>query len=172
MNEHDEKFEQQINALLDGELSAMDAEALKLQAADDRVLARAIIEAYQLQKAMDVVRVERAPASLRKRLRAIPRENSPGRAFTALQPRWVMAAAIVPLVLVVASLMQPDTPSAGEIEKARQDLAIAFAYLDRAGQFTGREIETTIGSTMSDAITGSVIRNIKSQYDKPKEKEA
>ena len=32
--------------------------------------------------------------------------------------RWVMAAAVVPLVLVVASLMQPDTPSAEEIEQA------------------------------------------------------
>lgn len=172
MNEYDENWEKQINALLDGELSDIDAEALKEQASDDKALARAIIEAYQLQKAMDMVRVERAPDSLRKRLRAIPRENKHSGVFTILQPRWVMAAAVVPLVLIVASLMQSDTPSAEEIEKARQDLAIAFAYLDKAGQFTGREIETTIGSTMSDAITGSVIRNIKSQYETSKEKEA
>jgi anti-sigma factor RsiW len=172
MNEYDENWEKQINALLDGDLSDADAEELKAQASDDKALARAIIEAYQLQKAMDMVKVERAPDSLRKRLRAIPRENKRSGVFTILQPRWVMAAAVVPLVLIVASLMQPDTPSAEEIEQARQDLAIAFAYLDKAGQFTGREIETTIGSTMSDAITGSVIRNIKSQYETSKEKEA
>lgn len=172
MNEYDDKWEAQINALLDGELSDGDAEVLKAQATDDRDLARAIIEAYQLQKAMNSVRLERAPDSLRKRLRAIPRENRPSRTFTFLQPRWVMAAAVVPLVLVVTSLMQPDTPSAEEIEKARQDLALAFAYLDRAGQFTGREIESTVGSTMSDAIAGSVFRNIKTQYETSKEKEA
>lgn len=172
MNEYDEKWEKQINALLDGELSDSGAEELKARASDDKALARAIIEAYQLQKAMDMVRVERAPDSLRKRLRTIPRENRQSPVFTMLQPRWVMAAAVVPLVLIVASLMQPDTPSAEEIEQARHDLAIAFAYLDKAGQFTGREIETTIGSTMSDAITGSVIRNIKSQYETSKEREA
>lgn len=172
MNEYDEKWEEQINALLDGELSDLHAEALKAQASDDRALARAIIEAYQLQKAMHTVRVERAPDSLRKRLRAIPREHRPSPVFTILQPRWVMAAAVIPLVLIVTSLMQPDTPSAEEIEKARHDLATAFAYLDRAGQFTGREIETTVGKTMSDAIAGSVIRNIKSQYETSKEKEA
>mgnify|MGYP001820095748 FL=1 len=172
MNEYDEKWEAQINALLDGELNQDDAESLKAEASDDRGLARAIIEAYQLQKAMDEIRVERAPASLRKKLRAIPRQQRTISAPALLQPRWIMAAAVVPLVLVVASLMQPDTPSAEEIEQARQDLAIAFAYLDRAGQFTGREIESTIGQTMSDAITAPVIRNIKSQYQSSKENEA
>ena len=172
MNEYDEKWEEQINALLDGELSDIDAEELKTRATDDRDLARAIIEAYQLQKAMSSVPVEKAPNSLRKRLRTIPREHRPARPLNILHPRWIMAAAVVPLVLVVTSLMQPDTPSAEEIEKARQDLAIAFAYLDRAGQFTGREIETTVGNTMSDAIAGSVIRNIKTQYETSKEKEA
>ena len=121
---------------------------------------------------MDEIRVERAPDSLRKRLRAIPRQQRPAPMFRILQPRWVMALAAIPLVLVSVSLMQPATPSAQEIAKARQDLAIAFAYLDKAGQITGREIESTVGNTMSDAIAGSVIRNIKSQNETSKEKEA
>jgi hypothetical protein len=172
MNEYDEKWEAQINALLDGELGQHDAESLKEEASDDRELARAIIEAYQLQKAMDEIRVERAPASLRKKLKAIPRQQRAVRTPVFLQPRWIMAAAVVPLVLVVASLMQPDTPSAEEIEQARYELALAFAYLDRAGKRAGNEIEMTVGHTMSDAITGTVIRNIKSQYESPEEKEA
>jgi len=171
MNEYDEKWEEQINALLDGELSQTDAELLKAEASDDRDLARAIIEAYQLQKAMDNIRVERAPDSLRKRLRAVPRQHGTLPLFNIFQPRWVAAFAVIPLVFMVLIMMQPNTPSTQEIEKARQDLAIAFAYLDKAGQFTGREIESTVGSTMSDAITGSVIRNIKSQYETSKEKE-
>ena len=169
MNEYDEKWEDQINALLDGELSASDADLLKAEASDDRDLARAIVEAYQLQQAMDSVHVERAPASLTKRLRAIPRQQKPK--FRLFQPRWVTALATIPLVIIAISLMRPDTPSASEIAQARQELAIAFAYLDRAGTITGREIELTVGQTMANAVTGSVNRAIKSQNLTIKEKE-
>jgi len=172
MNEYDEKWEDRINALLDGELSAADADLLKAEASDDRDLARAIIEAYQLQQAMDEVHVERAPASLRKRLRTIPREQRPSPVFNLFQPRWVAALAVVPLVVIAVSLMRPDTPSASEIAQARQELAIAFSYLDKAGAITGREIESTVGQTMANAVTGSVNRAIKSQNLTSKEKQA
>jgi len=170
MTEYDEKWEDRINALLDGELSADDADLLKAEASDDRELARAIVEAYQLQQAMDTVHVERAPASLTKRLRAIPRQQKPK--FRLLQPRWAMALAVIPLVIITFSLMRPDTPSAGEIAQARQEMAVAFAYLDRAGVITGREIESTVGHTMANAVTGSVNKAIKSQNLTSKEKQA
>ena len=169
MNKYDEKWEDKINALLDGELSADDADLLKAEATDDRDLARAIVEAYQLQRAMDSVHVERAPASLTKRLHAIPRQQKPK--FSLLQPRWVTAFALIPLVVIAVSLMRPDTPSAGDIAQARQEMAMAFAYLDRAGVITGREIESTVGHTMANAVTGSVNKAIKSQNLTYKEKE-
>ena len=168
MNKYDEKWEDRINALLDGELSNADADLLKAEASDDRDLARAIVEAYQLQQAMDTVQVERAPASLTKRLRAIPRQQKPK--FSLFQPRWVTALAVIPLVVIAVSLMRPDTPSEIEIAQARQDMAIAFAYLDKAGAITGREIELTVGQTMANAVTGSVNRAIKSQNLTSKEK--
>lgn len=171
MNEYDEKWEEQINALLDGELSAEDAELLKAEATDDRKLARAIVEAYQLQQAMDQVQVERAPRGLTKRLNAIPREHRSRPSFSLLQPRWAMALAAVPLVVIAVSLMRPDTPSASEIAQARQELAIAFAYLDKAGAITGREIESTVGRTMANAVTGSVNKVIQSPNLTSKEKE-
>jgi len=172
MNKYDENWEQQINALLDGELGKADADDLKTAATDDRDLARAIVEAYQLQQVMDDIPVERAPASLGKRLRAIPREQRRTAGPWLFQPRWVTALAVVPLAIIALNLMQPDTPSEGEIAKARQELAIAFAYLDKAGAMTGRGIESTVGDTMSDAITGSVNRAIKLQNENSKEKEA
>jgi len=141
MNEYDEKWEDRINALLDGELSATDTDLLKVKAADDRDLARAIVEAYQLQQAMDAVQVERAPDSLRKRLRAIPAKQRPFPGFKLFQPRWAAALAVIPLVVIAVSLMRPDTPSDAEVAQARQEMAIAFAYPDRAGVLTGREIE-------------------------------
>ena len=45
-------WEDQINALLDGELDDAQADALKGAAEQDQALARAIIEAYQLQQLM------------------------------------------------------------------------------------------------------------------------
>ncbi len=68
--------------------------------------------------------------------------------------------------------MRPDTPSASEIAQARHEMAIAFAYLDKAGVITGREIESSVGQTMADAVTDSVNRAIKSQNLNYKEKEA
>ena len=171
MNEYDEKWEERINALLDGELSADDADLLKSEASDDRELARAIIEAYQLQQVMETIEIERAPARLKKRLLAIPGKNRSRPVFRFLQPRWAMALAILPLVVITFSLMRPDTPSASEVAQARHDLAIAFAYLNRASNRTGHEIESSVGNTMTDAIAGSVIRNIKSQNQPIKEKE-
>lgn len=172
MNEYDDKWEDRINALLDGELSNTDAELLKTEASDDRELARAIVEAYQLQQAMNEITVERAPASLRKRLHSIPREQRSTPLFNLFQPRWVTALAVIPLVVIAVSLMRPDTPSAGEIAQARQELAIAFAYLDKVGVITGREIESAVGQTMANAVTGSVNRAIKSQNLTLKEKQA
>jgi hypothetical protein len=173
MNEYDEKWEDQINALLAGELSDTDAEALKSEATDDRDLARAIIEAHQLQRAMDAVQVERAPASLSKRLKAIPRKQRADSrvGIRFFEPRWVMALAAVPLAIITINLMQPGTPSDTDIAKARQDLAIAFAYIDRAGSITGREIESTVGNTMADALNGSVNKTINLQNENSKEKE-
>jgi anti-sigma factor RsiW len=170
MNEYDDKWEERINALLDGELSPEDADLLKAEATDDRELARAIVEAYQLQQAMDAIKVERAPSSLTKKLNAIPRKESKP-LFGFLQPRWAMALAAVPLVLFSVSLMQPDTPSEADLAKARQEMAIAFAYLDKAGMITGREIESTVGNTLANAVTGSVNKAIKSQNRYTKENE-
>ena len=61
MKDYDENWEQQINALLDGELSQVDADELKSAATDDRELARAIVEAYQLQQVMAATNSEMMP---------------------------------------------------------------------------------------------------------------
>ena|SRR5690554_4866272 len=172
MKDYEDNQERQINALLDGELSALDAAELKAAARDDAVLASRIVDAYQLQQLMAELPKERAPASLTKRLLAIPAEAQASKSrkrLIWLQPRWVVALAAVPLAIIAVSLMQPKGPSAAEIEQARQDLALAFAYLDKAGRITSREIENQVGNTMTDAIAGSVLKNVKSQYQLSKE---
>ena len=98
-------WEEKINALLDGDLDPSEADALKSEATDNQRLATAIIEAYQLQRAMEHVRVEKAPASLKHRLHRIPRKHRP----VYLQPRWAMAFAIVPLVVIGIAMLLYNT---------------------------------------------------------------
>lgn len=188
-NRENKSREEQINALLDGELGEAEAEELKNAAKDDTELARKIVEAYQLQQMMAALPQDRAPASLTKRLLAVPAEQKAekrarqetrlktgqkaGRSQASrnwFRPGWVMAVAAVPLVVIAMNMMQPKQPSPQEIAQARHDLAIAFAYLDKAGRMTGREIENQVGNTMTDAIAGSVFKNVTSQYDLSKEK--
>lgn len=164
-------WEAQINALLDGELDDTRAGALKAAASHDQALARAIIEAYQLQQALASLPVERAPRSLRRKLRQIPwQRRKPWLGFL-LQPRW--AAAAVLLAIVSTSIMQlgPQTPSDEEIARARAELAVAFAYLDKVGERTGLEIQNTVGAEMSESVTGTMVRTISEQFTFKKEQE-
>ncbi len=187
-----DEWEAQINALLDGELDEAGADALKAQAEADRQLARAIIEAYQLQQVMAAIPVERAPESLREKLQRIPAEQeslrlaaaggsagrhaarqhaAPGRRW--FEPRWAMALAAVPLVVVFGmQLSGPREPSAAELAQARQDLAVAFNYLAKASRATEREIEHTIGVGMRDPVQKNTVRTLVDQLDLNEERES
>ena len=163
-----EYWEEKINALLDGDLDPSEADALKSEATDNQRLATAIIEAYQLQRAMEHVQVENAPASLKRRLHRIPSKHRP----VYLQPRWAMAFAIVPLVVISIAMLQPREPSAAQIDQARKELAVAFAYIDRVSDRTFNRIEHEVGSELKNAVGGSVIKSIPKLKSKTQEKQA
>jgi anti-sigma factor RsiW len=176
-NSHEkEKWEARINALLDGELDPNESEDLKWAATNDQDLARAIVEAYQLQRAMEHVHVEKAPASLSRRLKKIPGQNRP----VFLQPRWAMAFAVVPLMVIsIALLRSTEAPVEQSVdqqaaieapgidpvkaEQAMQDLAIAFAYIDQVSDRTSNRIEFELGNEMSQAVAGSIFKSIQHQ---------
>ena len=151
------EWESQINALLDGDLDEASTAALKLAASEDHHLAQAIIEAYELQRGMDSLGLERAPASLRRKLRQIPRSQKP----SLFPRRWVMATtmALVPLLAVGIILMQPGQPSAAEVDKARQDLALAFTYIDKVGNRTGDYLQNVLGAELRHGITDNISKH-------------
>jgi len=165
-----EAWEARINALLDGELGAAEAEALKQEATEDQRLAREIIEAYQLQQALEQLRVEAAPASLTRRLRRIPREQVP-RSWQ-VKPRWAAALAAVPLAVLALWLVQPHEPSRAEIEKAAADLAIAFSYIEKVSDRTAGRIEREVGGELQQAVGGSMIRSLPKSTSESQEKQA
>ena len=174
-NEHsNEHWEARINALLDGELDEAEAAALKQEAEHDQALARAIVEAYALQARLDQLEVERAPASLRKRLADIPKMEAPERKRWFGMPRWVPvgAMAAVPLAVIAMVMMQsgPTGPvgpgqqapeyTQQEIMQAQQDLRTAFAYLDRINDRAAREIRAELADELSDGVNDNVTEHM------------
>ena len=173
-------MKEKLSALMDGELDDRESEQLKAAATDDQALARAIIEAYQLQQALASIPQERAPVSLRRKLADIPRQQAAlqrvERRSSWWQPRWVAAIAAIPLVIVVAtigiSLTGPKEPSPAEIAKAQQELAVAFAYLGKVSRKTSHEIGSTVNTEMEQAVNENMIRTLQDQMEFKKEREA
>lgn len=165
------QWEEQINALLDGELEPEQAERLKNSASNNQALADAIVEAYQLQQALASIEIEPAPASLQRKLKAVPREHQPARKHW-LQPRWAMALASIPLaVLVALNPLGSSEPSPEEIAQATQDLALALAYLDKANQAAERQILSTFNENISVPVRITTTRTLAEQFDLDKEQE-
>ena len=118
----------------------------------------------QLEAMLAELEIETAPASLSSRLNRIPEEESrrgwarPRQWFTQWfgnpAPRWVLAPAFaaVPLVVLAVVMMQDRGPTAAEVEQARQDLAFAFSYLDKAGVRTGNEIQSILGGELRHSV--------------------
>lgn len=117
----------------------------------------------QIEQVMEQLTIEKAPANLSARLNRIPEEESRKERLKADRwswlkagpfPRWAMvpAFAAVPLLAAVVILMQPRQPSPEEVELARQELAVAFAYLDKVGYRTGTEIKTVIGDELRHSV--------------------
>jgi hypothetical protein len=117
----------------------------------------------QIEKLMGQLTIEKAPAGLSARLHRIPEEE--GRKERRKQPRWswlrsgpfprwalAPAFAAIPLLVIAVMLIQPRQPSPADVEQARHDLAIAFAYLDKVGFRAGNEIQTVLGAELRHSV--------------------
>jgi hypothetical protein len=120
--------------------------------------------------------VEKAPPSLTRRLYRIPREEGFEAGWRQLlrplaAPRWVLvpafAAALlaigVVLVMPEPGLQEPgvaDRPSQAAVLQARQDLALAFKYIDKAGVLTGREIQSVLSEELIHPVKDNLSKHI------------
>ena len=183
-------WEDKINALLDGVLDEASTEALKSAAGTDGALARAIVSAWQLQQGMDQLALEEAPASLRRKLRRIPREHkAAGRRPLLTLPRWALAGSLAALALIaVVTVMnrRPDgqaitapqhlaghtASEPAQVAQARRELAIAFYYLDKVGLRVGREIHSELNDELSAPIKENLFKHMPHTGQSDKEKHA
>ena len=121
----------------------------------------------ELAAMLEQLDIERAPARLRRRLRRIPREERSRerrreQPWGWQPPRWALvpALAAVPVLVIGLVLMQPRQPSEAEVEQARQDLALAFAYLDKVGNRTGATIHGVLDRELGSGVKDNVSRHI------------
>lgn len=121
----------------------------------------------QLERLFGQITMERAPASLRRRLRRIPAEQQPRERWwqrllaPTPGPRWVLVPALAAAVLAVGViLVMPRQPSQAEVLQARQDLALAFGYIEQAGLLTRREIESALGDGLRHPVKDNLSEHI------------
>lgn len=119
----------------------------------------------QLEALLEQLEIEQAPPGLTRRLYRIPLDEAgQGRWWQKLlapQPRWVLAPALAAAVLVLGIvLIMPRQPSEDEIRQARQDLAVAFSYIERAGVVTGQEIHSAIGGELHRTVKENLSKHI------------
>jgi hypothetical protein len=120
--------------------------------------------------------IEKAPPSLTRRLLRIPREEGYAVGWRRLLrpagvPRWVLVPAFAAALLAVGVVLTlpeptlpersvPDRPSQAEVLQARQDLALAFKYIDKAGVITGREIQSVLGDELIGPVKDNLSKHI------------
>jgi hypothetical protein len=121
----------------------------------------------QLEGLFQRLSVERAPAGLRRRLRRIPMEQADRTGWwrrllaPVAQPRWVLVPALaVSLLVVGVVLVMPRQPSPADVLQARQDLALAFRYIEQAGQTTSEEIQTVLGEGLRHPVKDNLSEHI------------
>lgn len=163
-------YEAAINALIDGELDEREAAALKAAADGDPALARAIVDAWNLQKGLDGLQLEHPPARLTRRLRRIPAEQRRAGGWSP-RPRRIAVGATASVALAAFAMMMtstrsgpepgvPDPAELARVEAARRDLAIAFHYLDKVGERTGRHLGGVLHDDLAEPVTESLIRHM------------
>ena len=159
-----EHWQKAIDELLDGNLSADEAKALRQEAARDAQLAKAIIDAYQIQNELESLGMEQAPETLQKRLRAIPSQQRNG--FRP-QLRWMgaLAASAATVLLVVGISQDLKKPTTAEVEQARAELAVAFGYLNTIGHKAGLEMKQEIRGTMQDALFAGIREGVSNKQE-------
>ena len=135
----------------------------------------------QLDALFRKVGIEKAPTSLTRRLHRIPAEEGQEAGWRRLLrpagvPRRVLVPAFAAALLAVGVVLTlpeptlpersvphsnvPQRPSQAEVLQARQDLALAFKYIDKAGVITGREIQSVLGDELIGPVKDNLSKHI------------
>jgi len=165
MTNNDQQLDKVIDDLLEGDLPADSADRARRQLERESSLLHREIRSYLNKKGLVMSRYERAPASLRNRLRTIPGRGASR--YSAVL-RWGLAATAAILMVIAPVIYQQhanDVPSQAEIAEARAELLIAFSYLQQISSRTDYYMKREISHTMQDALIDGILLGV---TNKPK----
>lgn len=158
------ELEQRLARLLDGDLSDAELARLHADAATDPELVSALTDTLALQTLLGELPVQRAPASLRRRLRVIPYQQWQLVPSWRVTPRWLGACAVLLLAIVLLGKQHiAEQPDPEQLRIARHELALALAYLDRANRQSAHLLETTIERGVNRPITEHTVTPLAKQ---------
>jgi hypothetical protein len=76
-----------------------------------------------------------------------------------------LAPALAAALLAVGVVLTlPRQPSEAEVLQARQELALAFHYIDKAGAITGQEIQAVLGGKLREELRDPVKDNLSKHF--------
>ena len=141
-------YEERVEAFVDGELPDNQARMFAARLKLDKVLKQSVEAAIALQGALSAIPSRKCPGSVSRNVFA-----ETGTTWHLNWNRnWNWAAAASAAVFAIAvslSLLSPRhgdpmEPTAAELAQARQDLAVAMAYLGHASTIASREVSRQI----------------------------
>ncbi len=179
-------WEQQVNALIDGELSSEQERALRRAALDNPVLQELLERSSLLQEALAQLLPAEASTEFEERLRAIPGEiaavpkaHAAATATVSFRERvsalltdsigvrgFSIAFGLAMLGLFVTRMFTTDvgidptaeqSPSTAEIARAQEDLEVALQYLVKANRSAHKHLVATVDKQVTDRVQALVI---------------
>lgn len=154
----DKWFDQRIEPYLDGALPQAERRLFEARLELDPVLAAELDRARRIGGALAAMPRLKCPSDVRRRVFEI----TATRPFAARRWAWAGAAAALAAVALAVALRTPPQrgPSAAELAQARAEVAVALAYLDRAGRLAGREVG-------DQWVSGGIIRPVSEGLNLP-----
>jgi hypothetical protein len=155
MNEIElERWERQVNALIDGELNDQEIRSLNEAAATSSDLAGMLKQARLLQ-ALTATLPERVPREqLSEKLLQIPQRRA---------RRWIPWATAASLVVALSWLLADSYNQTRELAQARQDMSIAMHYLRQATGRTHAVILASVAQGFKEPVHRNAVEIISDQ---------
>jgi len=160
------EFEQLLDAFIDGDLEPDQRQVLLARASEDPALGASLANAMELQQALSGLPKLQAPASLTRKLQQIPQPLSHWADNWLRRPRWAYAA------ILVLSLMggreiyqqhQQQLAQQAELAQARQDLALALAYLNKVNRNANTQIQLTVNEATAKPVARVTTKTLQNQ---------
>jgi len=145
-------FQALLDALMDDELDAVGLREIENAAQGDPIRTRRLRLARIMQRALGEMGQVKTPALLHARLRSIPQKQRLSR-----WRAWGVGLAAGLMLMMVSGLFQRG-PSQAEVMQTRQQLAVAFAYLDKTSRRVGVDTREQITRSMEQPVRVGLLK--------------